>query len=187
MLRIAFHRRDNTYLTKINLSHKIYLTESVKWCHKCYLTAVPVSEILFIISILFGYIIAKFTPTNVLMWQFCSEIRVISLMKSQFKELFIQSYVFFSTGLLGICIPQLDNFMALVGSISGVAVGLILPPLLNTLCFWRQGLSRLQLIINITIMVIGIFAFITGTLSTIYSIMHRYIHHPNATKLFVHE
>ncbi|XP_057315670.1 proton-coupled amino acid transporter 1-like [Hydractinia symbiolongicarpus] len=100
-------------------------------------------------------------------------------------ELLLRSFLVVSTCILAICIPQLDNFMALVGSISGVAVGLILPPIFHTLCYWRQGLSRLQFALNIFITLIGIFAFITGTLATIYSIMHRFIHEPSSTKLLV--
>ena len=88
----------------------------------------------------------------------------------------------FVVGLLGICIPQLDNFMALVGSVCGVAVGLVLPPILHILCYWNQGLSNAQLVLNVTITIIGVFACVTGTVSTIYSIMHRYIHYPGATK-----
>lgn len=85
-------------------------------------------------------------------------------------------------GVLAMCIPQLDHFMALVGSVCGVAVGLILPPILHTLCFWNQGLTTRQLLLNSFITLTGVFTFVTGFGATMYAIFHRFAHNPDQTQ-----
>ena len=90
-------------------------------------------------------------------------------------------YYFYYSGVLGICIPQLDNFMALVGSVCGVSVGMILPPIIHALCFWNQGLTPRQLVIDVVIIGIGVFTFVTGFTSSLYSIFNRFVEYPGQT------
>ena len=110
---------------------------------------------------------------------------IIPLIKALFtvcKILYFHHIFSIFLGLLAICIPQLDNFIALVGSVCGATVGMILPPLLHFTYNWDRGLSKYQLGLDIFLLLLGIFACITGTFSTLYAIFHRFVHHPNATK-----
>ena len=88
---------------------------------------------------------------------------------------------FIVEGVLGICIPQLDNFMALVGSVSGVSVGMILPPVIHARCFWNQGLTSRQFILDVVVVAIGVFTFLTGFTSSMYSIFNRFVEFPGQT------
>ena len=88
----------------------------------------------------------------------------------------------FLLGVIAITIPQLDNFMALVGSLSGAAVALVLPPILHTLCFWNEGLTNRELHINILITIVGIVGSAAGTISAIFAIVHRFQEYPHSTR-----
>jgi len=71
--------------------------------------------------------------------------------------------------------------MALVGSVCGVAVGLILPPIIHAQCFWNQGLTPKQFALDVVIIAIGVFTFLTGFVSSLYAIFHRFVHFPGQT------
>ena len=71
--------------------------------------------------------------------------------------------------------------MALVGSACGISVALILPPILHSLCHWDYGISKLQIFVNFSMVMIGIFAFVTGTISSIYAIFHDYAYELHGT------
>ncbi|XP_004207859.2 proton-coupled amino acid transporter 1 isoform X1 [Hydra vulgaris] len=101
---------------------------------------------------------------------------------SKLQEYLLRSSLVVTTCIFAVFIPQLDHFMSLVGSVSGVAVGLILPPILHTICYWNQGLSNISFVINIMIVIFGLFVSVVGTVSTVYSIMQRYTNLPHSTK-----
>lgn len=78
------------------------------------------------------------------------------------------------TFFLAITIPQLDNFMALIGSFCGALVALVLPPILHSLCFYNEGLTRWHLYINICITLFGIFGTISGTCTAFVAIIENF-------------
>eukprot|EP00794_Sanderia_malayensis_P019831 gene19831-21773_t len=78
------------------------------------------------------------------------------------------------TFFMAVIVPQLDNFMALIGSFSGAIIALVLPPILHTLCFWNEGLTKWQFYVNILVTLTGIFGTVCGTLSAIIAIIENY-------------
>ena len=64
--------------------------------------------------------------------------------------------------------------MALIGSFAGSLIALVLPPLLHTLCYWNEGLTKWELYLNIVTFVIGVFGTITGTSTAVLAILERY-------------
>ena len=78
------------------------------------------------------------------------------------------------TGALAITIPQLDNFIALVGAVSGSSIALVFPPLLHILCFRKEGLSKLEITKNILISILGITGSILGTILSIEAIIEGF-------------
>eukprot|EP00111_Clytia_hemisphaerica_P002302 TCONS_00006479-protein len=101
--------------------------------------------------------------------------------ESFLDDALLKSLLVFLTCVLGICIPQLDNFMSLVGSVCGVSVGLILPPIIHAQCFWNQGLTPRQFVLDIFILAIGVFTFVTGFTASMYAIFHRFVEYPGHT------
>ena len=91
------------------------------------------------------------------------------------------SSIFFPTGALAITIPQLDNFIALVGAISSSSIALVFPPLLHILCYWKEGISRLEITKNILIATLGVAGSILGTILSIEAIIQGF-HKEHHTK-----
>jgi proton-coupled amino acid transporter len=80
---------------------------------------------------------------------------------------------FFSfLAFLASIIPQLDNFISLVGAMSSSALALIFPPIFHSLSLPR--VSRLVHIKNVAIAVFGIVGGIFGTVMSIESIVSNY-------------
>ena len=77
-------------------------------------------------------------------------------------------------GALAISIPQLDNFIALVGAVSSSSIALVFPPLLHILCFWKYGISKLEVIKNIFIVVVGVTGSILGTILSVEAIVEGF-------------
>lgn len=76
-------------------------------------------------------------------------------------------------GALAILIPELDLVISLVGSVSSSFLALIFPPILQILTFHREGVSPWVAVKNVTITLIGLVGFLTGTYIAIEQIIAR--------------
>jgi len=72
---------------------------------------------------------------------------------------------------LAITVPQLDNFVSLVGATFAAGLALIFPPLLFLMCFWKQNLSTSEIAKNFMISLLGIIGMVTGTYISIDAII----------------
>ena len=79
---------------------------------------------------------------------------------------------FFALAFLASVIPQLDNFISLVGSMSSSTLALIFPPLFHSMS--RPGLSKLIHIKNIAIAIFGLVGGVFGTVLSIKTIVGNY-------------
>ena len=83
----------------------------------------------------------------------------------------------FIAGILALSIPQLDNFISLVGSISCTALAIIFPIFIHILTLTSEGDGRVPLFIFFkdgVIMVMGVFMFMFGTYTSVARIIERY-------------
>lgn len=80
-------------------------------------------------------------------------------------------YFIFTSGALAISIPQLDNFISLIGATAAAALALIFPPILYTMCFWEHGISKFEIVKNITISILGTIGAVTGTIISVEAIV----------------
>jgi len=81
------------------------------------------------------------------------------------------------TCILAVSIPQLDNFISLVGSISCTALAIIFPIFIHILTLTSEGDGRVPLFIFFkdgVIMVLGVFMFMFGTYTSLVRIIERY-------------
>lgn len=74
--------------------------------------------------------------------------------------------------VLACVIPQLDNFISLVGALSSSALALIFPPVLHSLTL--PGSSKLIHAKNIAIALFGTVGGVFGTVMAIESIVNNY-------------
>lgn len=121
-------------------------------------------------AIFFTYFIQFYVPM---------QIMVPPLQKGNEKcklgiDIFMRSAMVTLTCALAITIPQLDNFIALVGAVSSSSIALVFPPLLHTLCFWDSGISKLEVTKNTLITILGIIGSVLGTIVSVLAIIEGF-------------
>lgn len=120
------------------------------------------------LAIFFTYFIQFYVPT---------EILIPPLQEGLAKgcktgiDVFMRLALVTITCALAITVPQLDNFVSLVGATFAAGLALIFPPILFTMCFWKSELSTSEILKNITISVLGIIGMVTGTYISIDAII----------------
>lgn len=83
----------------------------------------------------------------------------------------------FIAGILAVSIPQLDNFISLVGSVSCTALAIIFPIFIHILTLASEGDGRVPLFTFFkdgVIMVMGVLMFMFGTYTSVARIIERY-------------
>ncbi|XP_002154489.2 proton-coupled amino acid transporter 1 isoform X1 [Hydra vulgaris] len=78
------------------------------------------------------------------------------------------------TCALAISIPQLDNFISLIGATVAAALALIFPPILYIKCFWNEDIGKFEIIKNLTISLLGFIGAVTGTYITCEAIVEGF-------------
>ena len=81
------------------------------------------------------------------------------------------------SGILAIGIPQLDNFISLVGSISCSALAIIFPVAIHIITLTTEGDGRVPTVTffkDAAIMLIGLLMFLFGTYTSVARIVVRY-------------
>ena len=83
----------------------------------------------------------------------------------------------FISGIMAVSIPQLDNFISLVGSISCSALAIIFPVFIHILTLTSEGDGRVPVVTffkDAAIMLMGVLMFIFGTYTSVARIIERY-------------
>ena len=83
---------------------------------------------------------------------------------------------------MAVSVPQLDNFIALVGSVGCTALAVIFPIFIHVLTLASEGDGRIPtstFIKDGVIMVAGILMLVFGTYTSVARIIERYEHGQN--------
>jgi len=77
--------------------------------------------------------------------------------------------------ILAEAIPELGLFISLVGAVSSTALALVFPPIIEMVVCWNNtGLNFFTIAKDVTIVLIGLLGFATGTYESITSIITRF-------------
>lgn len=68
-------------------------------------------------------------------------------------------------------IPQIGPFTSLVGAISLGFLGLVFPPIIETVVYWNRPTKSWRLWKNMCLFIFGIIGFVTGTFVSIKEII----------------
>lgn len=121
------------------------------------------------LAIFLSYFIQLYVPLDFLEPWFLSHVTKGNLL---LRSLFFRTGIVVLTATIAAVIPQLGNFIALVGSLSSSALALVFPPIFHSLSCPES--SRAVHIKNVAIAVFGIVGAIFGTAMSSITIVRDY-------------
>lgn len=90
-------------------------------------------------------------------------------------EIIFRSAMCFVTFVMAEAIPKLGLFISLVGAVSSTALALVFPPIIEMVVCWNNaGLNLFTIAKDITIVLIGVLGFATGTYESVTSIIKAF-------------
>lgn len=124
---------------------------------------------IFTVAVFLTYPLQFYVP-NEIIWNWARN-RFFNAEKASTNRIVTYEYIcrtilVLVTFLLAITVPKLNLMMDLVGSISGTALSIILPPLIHIAAFWDDtsgGSKAFMIIVDVSLILIGIAASAGGS------------------------
>ena len=141
-------------------------------------------KIAYAIAMFFTYFIQFYVPMQILLPPLLNKYQQRG--GSCFEYSF-RAFVVVLTSAMGAAIPQIENFIALVGAVASSGLALIFPPLFHILTFRNNGLTKLELLKDIFIIIMGLVGFIIGGYSAMANIIKGFnTHHTDIHNSTIH-
>ncbi|XP_043841318.1 proton-coupled amino acid transporter 1-like [Dromiciops gliroides] len=141
-------------------------------------------KVLYSLGIFFTYALQFYVPAEIII---PFAVSYVPKSWNLTVDLSIRTGLVCVTSALAILIPKLDLVIALVGSMSSSALALIIPPLLEIVTYYSEGISPITIIKDILISVLGIIGLVVGTYQSLNELIQPPVSHTNAnfTSTFV--
>ncbi|XP_074086464.1 proton-coupled amino acid transporter 1-like [Macrotis lagotis] len=141
-------------------------------------------KLLYSLGIFFTYALQFYVPAEIIIPY------VVSHVPKNWNlvvDLFVRTSLVCMTCALAILIPKLDLVIALVGSMTSSALALIIPPLLEIITYYSEGLNPIIIIKDVLISVLGFLGFVVGTYQAIHDLIQPPVSptYTNFTSAFV--
>ncbi|XP_076994192.1 proton-coupled amino acid transporter 2 [Tamandua tetradactyla] len=125
-------------------------------------------KLLYLVGILCTYALQFYVPAEIIIPFILSRV---STSWALGLDLSIRLAMVCLTCVLAILIPRLDLVISLVGSVSSSALALIIPPLLELLTYYSEGLSPLTIAKDALVSLLGLVGFVVGTYEALDELM----------------
>ncbi|KAH3717788.1 proton-coupled amino acid transporter 4-like isoform X1 [Dreissena polymorpha] len=124
-------------------------------------------KLMFALSLFISYALQLYVPIYII-WPFIEE--KYPRLNKKMEYAFRAGLVIF-TFALAVLVPHLDLLISLVGAFACSSLALIIPPIIDLVTFKRGTLIWIK---NVTIVLIGVIGFATGTYSSINEIIKQF-------------
>ncbi|KAM9252875.1 proton-coupled amino acid transporter 2 [Dugong dugon] len=137
-------------------------------------------KLLYIVGILCTYSLQFYVPAEIIIPFILSRV---PKRQAQVLDLSIRLTMVCLTCSIAILIPRLDLVLTLVGSVSGSALALVIPPLLEITTYYSEGMSPFTITKDALISTLGFVGFVAGTYQAIHELIQpaHSLTFPNST------
>ncbi|XP_068201426.1 proton-coupled amino acid transporter-like protein CG1139 [Palaemon carinicauda] len=125
-------------------------------------------KILMAVAIFLTYSLMLYVPAEI-MWPHLRS-RFHSSKAKRIGEYVFRGFLVLITFIFAAAIPNIGLFISLVGAVASSTLAIIFPPIIEMVTFWPR-LSNLTLLKCISILLFGIFCFISGTYASVTAII----------------
>ncbi|CAF2061238.1 unnamed protein product [Rotaria magnacalcarata] len=140
-----------------------------------------VTILYFFVVFFFGYIrcdsdargsISLNLPVDNKLYQFTNIMYAVAIFLTYNLQFYVPFTLLWPLTIAAL-IPNLGLVISLVGAVASTALSVIFPPICETITFWPNKLGRFkwQLILNLLIIIFGVYVFIAGTTLSISNIV----------------
>ena len=129
-------------------------------------------KVLYSFVIFISYAIQLYVPVQILLPKFEKKLYSLLKLDKVQSEYFIRIILIIFTCLLAILVPDLGDFISLIGSLAGSMLALIIPPVLD-MKVRPERQTWAIFCLHLCIISVGFIGFLTGTFLSIHNIIEN--------------